>query len=141
MGAGLTIAVVDPDPDFLGIEIRAWNDRFAGTAFVFAGFHQLSEFALLIAGFPTRVPEERRYEFGSSDRQVAGGYCGFRLHTADAAGRAVLDVTIEDDGNRHSSGLAVLSLSVEPASIDAFARDLHRVASQKTGSARLGHSA
>lgn len=141
MDTGLTITVVDPDPDYLGIEIRAWNDRFAGTAFVFAGFHQLSEFALLVAGFPARVPEECRYEFGSPDHRVAGGYCSFRLHMADAAGRAVLDVTIEDDTNRHSSGLAVFSLPVEPASLDAFARDLRRVASQKTGSARLSHSA
>lgn len=141
METGLEITVVDTDPDYLGIEIRAWNDRFTGTAFVVAGFHQLSEFADLIAGFPTSVPDERGYEFGSRDPHVAGGYCSFRLHTADGAGSTVLDVSIQDDGNRFSSGFAAFSLPVEPASIDTFARDLRGVESQRTGTAALVHSA
>jgi hypothetical protein len=50
---GLTIKVVDPDDDYLGIEICASSDRFAGSAQIYAGLQELSELAARIAGFPS----------------------------------------------------------------------------------------
>ena len=70
---GLTIEAVDNDGDYLGIEIRASNGRFAGYAWIYAGTDELSEFAAHIAGFPASFEDRRSYEFGSSDQNTAGG--------------------------------------------------------------------
>ena len=37
MERGLTITAIDPDEDYLGIEVAASNDRFAGSAWSYAG--------------------------------------------------------------------------------------------------------
>ena len=75
MQRGLTITIVDPDPDYLGIEIGASNERFAGSTRIYAGLAALSEFANHIAGFPSNPKDERSYEFGSPDPGFAGGHC------------------------------------------------------------------
>lgn len=134
--AGLTISVVDPDPDYLGIEIGACNERFAGRAAIYAGLRELSDFASRIAGFPSRVPDQRTYEFGSRDVGCAGGFCGIRFRTIDKAGHAALDVDIEDDDDMHSS--ARFSIPVSPAAIDRFVLALRAIESARSGTADLG---
>jgi len=52
MALGLTIRIVDPDDDYLGIEICASNERFSGSARIYSGLDELSAFAAVIAGFP-----------------------------------------------------------------------------------------
>ena len=41
MATGLSIRVVDPDDDYIGIEIRAVADRFVGTTQIYAGLDEL----------------------------------------------------------------------------------------------------
>jgi hypothetical protein len=71
---GLTIAVVDPDDDYLGINISAASDRYVGQTRIYAGREQLTEFADVISGFPSKVGDERYFEFGCRDPKFAGGY-------------------------------------------------------------------
>jgi hypothetical protein len=73
--AGITITAVDPDPDYLRIEIEAWNSCCGGSARIYAGLDELAEFAAEITGFPISTNDSRRHEFGSRDRKYAGGYC------------------------------------------------------------------
>jgi hypothetical protein len=47
MERGLTITALGPDEDYLGIELVASNERFAGSAYIYAGVDELSEFGEL----------------------------------------------------------------------------------------------
>jgi hypothetical protein len=85
MQHGLTIAIVDVDPDYLGSEIHASNDRFAGTTWIYAGLTELGEFAAQVAVFPSNTQDERNYEFGTPDPGIAGGYCKLSFQCIDRA--------------------------------------------------------
>jgi hypothetical protein len=135
MKTGLIIRIVDPQDDYLGIEIRAANSRFAGSAQFYAGLTELSEFATEITGFPVNAEDERLFEFGSRDAGVAGGYGRFRFHCIDQAGHAAIEVAIEDEW--HPSGEAHFSLMVEAADIDRFISRLHEVERERAGEAAL----
>jgi hypothetical protein len=76
MTEGLRIRIVDPDDDYLGIEIQVSNGRFAGSTRIFAGLQELTEFSAKIAGFPANPDDERIYEFGSREPQTAEGTGG-----------------------------------------------------------------
>jgi hypothetical protein len=118
MQRGLTITIVDVDPDYLGIDIRASNDRFGGSARIYAGLTELSEFATRIAGFPTNSVDERNYEFGSRDRGFAGGYCRLRFRCVDSVGHARVEVALEDDDQRHELASAEFGFPVSAADVD-----------------------
>jgi hypothetical protein len=137
MQQGLTITIVDVDPDYLGIEIRASNDRFAGSTRIYAGLSQLSEFADRIAGFPTNPKDDRRYEFGTPDPGFAGGYCSFHLQCVDSSGHARLHVAMEDDYRLHELATAKLAFPVLAADIDRFTIRLRDIEKEQFGEANL----
>jgi hypothetical protein len=118
MRQGLSITIVDVDPDYLGIDIRAGNDRFAGSARIYAGLTELGEFADCIAGFPTSSTDTRNYEFGSRDRGFAGGYCGLSFRCTDSVGHARVEVSLRDDAHRHELASAEFSFPVAAAAVD-----------------------
>ena len=134
MGRELSIKVVERDADYLGIDIRAVTDRFAGSAWIYAGLDELVDFADNIAGFPRTVDDERTYEFGSRDAGVAGGFCSLRFHCTDGSGHARVDAVIEDDGG---FGSASFSFQVFAHEIDQFALSLRKINNEKSGEASL----
>jgi hypothetical protein len=134
---GLRIKVVDPDDDYLGIEIQAANKRFAGTARIYAGRDELSEFANQISGFPANIQDERTYEFGSPDPSMAGGYCKLRFQCVDQAGHVLIAIVVEDDDGRNPPGKAELNFGAEPAEIDRFVERLREVELERSGEAVL----
>lgn len=134
---GLRIKVVDPDDDYLGIDIQAANPRCAGSARIFAGLHELSTFANQIRGFPASVQDERVYEFGSRDRSIAGGYCKLHLRCVDHAGHPAVEIMVEDDERWYPFGHAELSIKVEAAGIDRFVERLFEIEREKSGEATL----
>jgi hypothetical protein len=75
----LKMIVTDPDSDYLGIEIFASSPRFCGATKIYAELDQLTQFAEVIAGFPTSGKDKRRYVFGTKDEGFAGGYCSVRF--------------------------------------------------------------
>jgi hypothetical protein len=137
MEIGLTIEIVDPDDDYLGIEIRAANDRFAGSARIYAGLDELSDFATQLAGFPTSGQDGRVYEFGSRDPSAAGGYSKLRFHCVDQAGHAAVDIDVEDDNRGDPPGSVRLSIPVEAAGIDRFITRLREIERDRAGKAAL----
>ena len=134
---GLTITIVDVDPDYLGIEISASNARFAGATRIYAGLKELSEFADRIAGFPSNPQDTRTYVFGTSEPGFAGGYCNIQLKCIDNAGHARLDVVLEDDGNLNESATAKLSFRVLAADIDLLTIRLREIENEQAGKANL----
>lgn len=133
----LKIKVIDPDPDYLGIEVSASNARFSGTTRIYAGLGQLTEFAKVIAGFPTSPNDERRYEFGTQDKGFAGGYCVLRFFCRDMVGHAAVNVEIEDDSQFHSEATARFTIPVLPAGVDEFVRALQLIDQARAGEAIL----
>ena len=137
MQRGLTIAVVDVDPDYLGVEICASNNRFAGSTRIYAGLSELSEFADRIAGFPSNPQDERNYEFGTRNPGFAGGYCSLHLHCIDGAGHAILDIAFEDDDRLHETAVAKFSFCTLAADIDRFVVRLRKLEQEQSGDASL----
>ena len=127
MALGLTIRIVDPDDDYLGIEICASNERFSGSARIYSGLDELSAFAAVIAGFPLNAGDKRVYEFASREPSAAGGYCSLSFHSVDRSDRAVVEVDIGGDGKMET---AHLSFRVEPAAVDRFTTALRGIESR-----------
>ncbi len=140
MSEFLRIIVIDPDPDYLGIEIFASGRRFSGAAKIYAGVNQLSAFADAIKGFPKNSEDERGYVFGTKDKGFAGGFCKLRFSCRDGAGHAAVEVEFEDDDRYYSEASAKFALfPVVGADIDRFVAELRSVEKAQAGEARLEH--
>jgi hypothetical protein len=137
MLAGLTITAVDPDADYLGIEIRASNDRFSGSTWIYAGVDELLEFAGKIDGFPSGYEDQRMHEFGTCDPSFAGGFCGITLRCLDRGGYVAVYIDIQDDGSRCAPAQAQFSFATEPAAVDRFVQRLREIEQDRSGSASL----
>ena len=131
----IKITVRNPGSIYLGIEIFAASDSFAGTAQIFIGLEALSAFADEIAGFPASYQDRRAYEFGSRDSK-RGGFCRFAFRCLDQRGHIAVDVSLEDDTGL-GRGMARLSFETEPAAIDRFVESLREVKKEPYGSAIL----
>jgi hypothetical protein len=137
MERGLRIPVVDPDEDYLGIEVCAASSRFAGATRIYAGFDELSALASQIEGFPTTSQDERRFEFGSTDPGVAGGFASLRFHCVDGAGHTELEVVLTDDDRLYASASAKFAFPIAAAGVDQFTRRLRDVERNRSGEAEL----
>ncbi len=137
MTPGLSFKTVDIDPDYLGIDIQAANNRFAGSAHIYTNPEQLTEFANRIAGFPTSPTDERKYEFGTPDPTFVGGYCTFRFYCIDRAGHVRIETSFEDDAHLHDAALAKFTMPVQATAIDRFAVGLRDLARRQTNEAIL----
>lgn len=134
---GMIIKVVDPDDDYLGIEIFASNERYSGATRIYAGLDELGEFAALIDGFPNSSYDERKYEFGSRDESFAGGYCSLRFHSTDMVGHTAVEIEIEEDTQHYTSAMAKMTFKTEAADIDNFVQQLREVEREQAGEATL----
>jgi hypothetical protein len=134
----LKIIVVDPDPDYLGIEISARNGRFAGAARIYAGLDELTRFAKVLSGFPRGRDDERTHVFGTRKPGHAGGYCSLRFFCRDSAGHAAVEVEIDEEHRRHSEASARFTVSpVLAGEIDSFIAQLRSVEKGRAGEAKL----
>lgn len=137
MRRGLTISVVDPDDDYLGLEISAASGRFAGATRIFAALDELGEFAVAIRGFPLDAGDSRRFEFGSRDPKHAGGFVELTFRCVDGTGHAEVHVAITDDDQFHSEASSQFSFPIHAAALDRFVQALCGVESAKAGEATL----
>ncbi|MHC4661829.1 MAG: hypothetical protein ACYS8W_09080 [Planctomycetota bacterium] len=131
-------AVYDIDED-LQLEIYARNERFAGSCrLIYWGYGTLDELAAKITGFPERIPEERKFEFGTRDPKFAGGYCGLRFLTEGGTGKIKVEIEIEDDTQHYSAASAQFAFTVEPSNLDKFVLSLRSVEKSQGGEVILG---
>lgn len=137
MEPGLTITALDPDEDYLGVEVAASNDRFAGSAWIYAAVGELSELAATMQGFPSSYDDHRTHEFGNRDPAFAGGFVSITLRCLDRAGHLGVNLVIEDDAGRYARAHAAFGFQTEPAALDHFVESLRRVERDRFGSASL----
>jgi hypothetical protein len=136
MDAGITIEVVDVDPDYLGLSVRVWNDRYCGSTYIFAAPGQLAAFAEAIAGFPRTLMDDRFFELGRlRGLRFAGGYCRFDLQYRAPAEGAWCRVLIQDEVQRFGDATATLTLPIEAAGVDRLASSLRAVEQARAGTA------
>lgn len=134
---GLTITVVDPDEDYLGIEVSVSGARYAGSTRIFAGLDDLGRLADALSGFPVSTHDERDFELGVRSTVYAGGYVRLFVHTVGNLGHSVVDVETIDDDQKYSAGSACFIIPVEAAGIDRFVQGLRAAQSARSGVARL----
>lgn len=134
---GLRISVVDPDPDYLGIEVLAASERFAGMTQIYAGIGELLGLAEKLKGFPARSEDLRVHELGSREGRGAGGFCGLTFRCRDRAGHVVVDVLMRDDAGRYPAGEAEFRFGAEAAAVDEFVEGLRRLERDAAGRAWL----
>ena len=137
MNAGLSFHIIDPDEYYNGVEIRAWNERFSAKSFLYLGFTDLTKFGSVIAGFPQSLQDDRKYVFGTRDRQVAGGFCSLHFHSVHLS--QVVDVSIDDD-DRFSEGKVEFRIPVEASWVDRFVESLAALERNRAGEALLAPS-
>ncbi len=137
MQRGLTITAFDPDEDYLGIEVAASNDSFAGSAWIYAGVEELSEVAAKLDGFPRSFDDRRAHEFGNRDPAFAGGFVSITVRCLDRAGHLAVDLVLEDDAGRYPRAHAAFGFQTVPAALDRFIESLRRVERDRYGVASL----
>jgi hypothetical protein len=141
--AGLKIRIGDLDPEYIDLIVDASNGSLSGSARIYAGLNNLSEFASQIEVFPISPQDERIYELGSPDPNYAGGCCRLRFYCVDAVGHGKLDLVLEADSDSHRrEWTAKFSLfPVEAGEIDNFVGSLRELDKAKAGDAvlRIAH--
>jgi hypothetical protein len=137
MTPGLRISIIDPDEDYLGIEVAAASGRFAGTIRIYAGLNEISIFASRIAGFPTTAEDRRNYEFGSTDPRVAGGFALLRFHCVEGSGHQTLELIIEDDQQLPDIASARFAFQIGAVDLDRFVARLRHIERDRSGEATL----
>jgi hypothetical protein len=136
----LTITAVDPDEDYLGIEIFASSARFAGSSLIYAGLDDVGRFADRLAGFPSSPRDERTFGFGARLPGQAGGFARFVFRTVGELGRSEVAVEMMDDELRNSGASSAFTFPVEAAAVDRFVAGLRIVQSARSGVATLSAS-
>lgn len=129
--------MIDPDPDYLGIEVFASSDRFAGTTRIYAANDELSDFCRGIEGFPNRTEDQRSHLFGTREPGCAGGFCELRFFCTDGSGHVAIRVEVGDDQARNSDGFGRFTIPTLPAEIDTFIVALKRIELNRSGEAAL----
>lgn len=133
----ITFAIVDHDPDYLGLEIRMSNDRYSATTRIYADNSQLTEFCDVIEGFPKGYNDAREYTFGTKDAGFTGGYCKFYFRCNSATGSSTITTEVKDDETHHDTASATFNIVILPAELDNFIRKLKNLESKRSGQASL----
>ena len=133
----LCLRILDTDPDYLFVELRATNGNFAGATDLYLGNEQITEFAACIDGFPNTPDDTRAYHFGVRGPAVAGGYASLTFRCADRSGRVEIEVEIDGSPWFDRIEHVILTLRVESAGVDEFVRQLRKMHEDKSGEAGL----
>jgi hypothetical protein len=122
MNIGLEFQEIWNDADMIEVRVSAWNGTFGGATRVYVGIGRLDEAAATLHGFPDYPSDSRELKF----------YC------IGGAAHAWLEARIESVYDLAGPPQSVvLSLPIEPAAVDLFVDQLHRVGTSRFGIARL----
>jgi len=111
------------EPYHTQITITASNGSFTGETDLYCGVDELIEIGQALARFPTKVPDEYEFIYGSAnpaDRFYR--FFRFRAKTVDVAGHCALHFEFELNQDEPNEGRAAFSLPVEPWALEALGR-------------------
>lgn len=132
-----SLEVVLADEGTLEVSIEAHSKLFSGCCFTYTFADHLTEIANTISGFPSGPGESRTVTIGAFDHRYAGGAARLVFRAGQRRGQTSVEVTLEGDRREQGSTVetATVVFPVEPATIDAFVRALHHLASLPSGGA------
>jgi hypothetical protein len=118
----------------------AKNENFSGATAAWAADTQVAEFASVLAGFPSKIPSEVTYSFGSPK----SGQCHLRFVTIDNVGHcaAWVQVISEDAAYaRDEFESSLVCLKVTAAALDRFCLQLNDFKRGRDNAAMLSEDA
>jgi hypothetical protein len=137
MTSGISIEITEPNENYLGSEIRAWNGRFSATTHLYLDAKDFLRVADCVAGFPNTVPDRREFSLGHQrGGGWGGGYCRMVFRTVAAVGAVDAEVEIEED-LRYSESTVTLLVPVEAAAVERFVAQLRQLARGGSGKATM----
>ena len=138
MNVGLEFQEIWNDADMIEVRVSAWNGTFGGATRVYVGSGRLDEAAATLHGFPDNPSDSRELKFAGVGVGGAPGGIGLRFYCIGGAAHAWLEARIESVCDLAAPPQSVvLSLPIEPAAVDLFVDQLHRVGASGFGIARL----
>jgi hypothetical protein len=111
------------EPHHTQIEIFVSDGRFLGSVDFYCNVSELKEIGAALQSFPTRVPQEYVYEYGSpkpEDRFYR--HLVLRAYTVDAAGHCALQIRIDRNDPEPDEGMCQFSFVVAPAQLKRLGR-------------------
>jgi hypothetical protein len=125
------------EPYHTQVEVAASNGLFTGVLDFYCGVDELKEIGGALAGFPSRVPDEYRFEYGSEDpAKRFYRYFLLRAYTTDGAGHCALQFVMNLNGSEPNEGVSRFSISLEPAQIARLGGLFTRLHEHPSGSFR-----
>jgi len=107
------------EPYHTQLEISASNGVFSGSTDIYCNVSDLAKIGCALQSFPKSIPDEYKYEYGSSD-PAARSYCHFvlRVYTVGSWGHSALQISIKENLKEPEERICLFSIRSEPASIN-----------------------
>lgn len=123
------------EPYHTQVSIAASNGRYSGQIEIYCAVDTLREIGLALTRFPTKVPDEYTFEYGSENpKDRFAYYLKLRAHTVGLSGQPVLQFTMNLNGDSPDDGRCSFSIaSVEPTQIARLGRLFERLGSHSSG--------
>ena len=107
------------EPYHTQLEIIASNGVFTGSTDIYCNVSDLSEIGGILQAFPKAIPDEYKYEYGSSDPAARFyRHFVFRAYTVGSWGKCALQVSINQNQSEPEEGICLFSIPAEPSSIN-----------------------
>ncbi len=104
------------EPYHTELQVQASNGRYTGDINFYCAVDDLQEIGQSLIEFPSKVPDEYRYEYGSDD-PTKRWYSHFmlRAYTTDAVGHCALQLVMNLNRAEPDEGSCSFSIKVEEA--------------------------
>ena len=101
------------------LEIIASNGVLYGSTDIYCNVSDLTEIGDALKAFPKSIPDEFKYEYGSSDPAMRF-YHHFvlRVYTVGSWGKCALQISINQNQSEPEEGICLFSIPAEAASIN-----------------------
>jgi hypothetical protein len=105
------------EPNLLNIELSASNGVFAGTVDFYCGPGDLLEIATALSPFPTKIPDDYVFEYGSPG-SGSNSYLLLRAYTLGPLGHCGLHISMNRNCTPPNEGVCEFSIPAEPAALN-----------------------
>ena len=122
------------EPDSTYITIFASNGLFSGETDLYCAVDDLMEIGQALARFPTKVPDEYQFIYGSAN--PADRFYRFlliRARTVNLAGHCALHFEFDLNQDEPNEGRASFSLPVEPWALEELGRQFQELHGDPSG--------
>lgn len=111
------------EPYHTHITIFASNGAFSGETDLYCGVDDLMEIGQALARFPTKVPDEYEFVYGSANpADRFWRFLRIRARTVDLSGHCALHFEFDLNQDEPNEGRSAFSLPVEPWALEALGR-------------------